>query len=213
MPTGYDTQLFVVNNTFLNDKQSGTFVANATSTPTVLENNVFANGGTISSQASPVSTTNFDSSTQGDPMFTDVASYDVTLKSGSPCINRGTMPGSSDAGQSLAPAYEYVHPRSDVPRIVVGAAIDIGAYELGVSLDGGAGGGDDGGLTSGEDGGSASTFPAEGGTGESDAGAVSDASSSSGGCGCVVGKARCGGWLPIALGAIASLLARRRRRV
>src|ERR1019366_4132224 len=99
-----------------------------TATPAVVTNNIFYGGGTVSSQASAVLTTNFT----GNPMFADVASYDVSLLSGSPCIDQGTAPGTG-GGQSLDPVFEYVQPLSEVPRTVVGAAIDVGAYEYGVA--------------------------------------------------------------------------------
>lgn len=136
VPSGYDTHLFVVNNTFLNDKGSGTFVVDPTSTPAAIENNIFNGGGTLTSQATATSTANFDSTTDGNPMFTNVGSYDVSLQSGSPCIDKGTMPG-SNGNQSLAPTFEYVHPLSEVARSVMGSAIDIGAYEYGVADDAG----------------------------------------------------------------------------
>jgi hypothetical protein len=135
VPAGYDSHLFVVNNTFINTLGSGTFVNDATMTPAVLTNDIFYNGGTITSQASAVRTTCFDSS-QGDPKFVDLASYNVSLMVGSPCIDHGTSPGDNGA-QSLAPVFEYIHPLGDEPRVVVGAAIDIGAYEYGNPADAG----------------------------------------------------------------------------
>jgi hypothetical protein len=134
-PAGYDTHLFVVNNTVLNDLGSGTFVADSTATPGVITNNIFWNGGKNTSQASAVLNSNFDS-TMGDPKLASVATYDAHLLAGSPCIDKGGAPGQSGS-QSLAPVYEYVHPLGDVPRVVVGSAIDIGAYEYGNPGDAG----------------------------------------------------------------------------
>ncbi len=133
VPTGYDAHLSVVNNTLINTLGSGTFVTDATMTPALLTNNIFYNGGTITNQASAVRTTNFDSS-NGNPMFVDLAAYDVGLASGSPCIDHGSDPGTS-GGQSLEPAFEYVHPASETMRSIVGVAIDIGAYEYGDGAD------------------------------------------------------------------------------
>jgi hypothetical protein len=204
-PAGYDTHLFVVNNTFINDRGSGTFVNDATSTPAVIENNIFYRAGTISGQAGATLTTNFDATTGADPMFTNVASYDVTLLAGSPCVDRGTAPGNAGV-QSLAPLFEYVHPLGEAARAVVGPAIDIGAYEYGVALDAGiigsdaslqdasgsgSGGGSDsgGGTASGGGSGGAS------GSGGSDGSGLGGASGSSSGTGGVDG-ARAGGAAP-----------------
>lgn len=142
VPAGYDAHLFVVNNTFLNTKGSGTFINNPTTTATVITNNIFWNGGTVSSQTAAIQTSNFVSATSGDPGFVNVASFDVHLQQSSPCVDKGTAPGSS-GGQSLAPVFEYVHPTSQGARGIAGPAIDIGAYEFG--NPGGGGTGTDGG--------------------------------------------------------------------
>ena len=236
-PAGYDTHLFVVNNTFVNDLGSGTFVNDATSTPAVIENNIFDKAGTISGQASATLMTNFDGTKGADPMFTNVASYDVTLLPGSPCIDKGTTPG-SNATQSLSPAFEYVHPLSEVVRQVVGSAIDIGAYEYGVPDDAGVIGPDasppdaggsssgtssgsgSGGSSGGGGSGSGSASSSSGsGAGSSsgvagDGGSNNESPAKSGGCGCALASSPsdvalglCG---PAAM--LAALVARRRSR-
>jgi hypothetical protein len=228
-PAGYDTHLFVVNNTFVNDLGSGTFVNDTTSTPAVLENNIFDKAGTICGQASATLTTNFDGTTGADPMFTDVASYDVTLLPGSPCIDKGTAPG-NNATQSLAPVFEYVHPLSEVVRKVVGSAVDIGAYEYGVPDDAGVVGPDasapDAGASSGGSSGSASGSSSGGGGSGSGSGAGSSSGAAgdggsnnespakSGGCGCALASSPS----DVALGfcgpgaMVAAVVARRRSR-
>jgi hypothetical protein len=202
VPSGYDTHLFVVNDTILNDRGSGTFVVDSTSTPAVLTNDTFYGGGTVTSQASAVLTTNFS---MGNPMFAGLAAYDVHLLAGSPCINAGTNPG-SNGSQSLVPVFEYNHPESATPRMVVGSAIDIGAYEFGNESDGGLVG-DAGPVDSG----------ASGDGMQADAAATAAKPGSSGGCGCVLGAARStsGARLPLACGCSlgALLLLARIRRV
>lgn len=194
LTAGYDARLFVVNNTFLNNRGSGTFVTNPTATPGVLRNNIFWNGGTVSSQASAEQTSNFVGPAMGDPLFTNVAAYDVRLRMGSPCIDVGTAAGSAGS-QSLTPAAHYVHPLQQQARQTVGSAIDIGAYEYGQVLsppDGGGGSSDDGG-TGGGGGGGGST---------------------PGGCSCNLGQSR--GVDPLAgalwLGSLLAIAYRLRRR-
>jgi len=223
LPTGYDSHLYVVNNTVINDLGSGTFVVDAATTPAVITNNILYDGGSVTSQAGATQTTNFT----GNPMFVDVASYDVSLLAGSPCIDEGTDPGSG-SGQSLEPVFEYVQPLSEVPRVVVGAAIDIGAYEYGVSEDAGVVGPDASppdGATPAGDGGAGSSSGGSGGSGSSgssggSSGGVGDGGGngaspthSGGGCGCraegVAGDAALA--LP-GLAVLGGLLARRRRR-
>jgi hypothetical protein len=127
--------LFVVNNTFVNDRSAGsTFVSvgGAITTPVVITNNIFFGGGTISTQASAVLQTNF---AQGDPKLVDRAGFDYRLAPGSPCINAGSDPGTG-AGFALLPARQYVHPTSAIDRTIEGA-VDIGAYEFGSPMDAG----------------------------------------------------------------------------
>ncbi|HEY3818169.1 MAG TPA: MYXO-CTERM sorting domain-containing protein [Polyangiaceae bacterium] len=215
-PAGYDTHLYVVNNTFINDLGSGTFVADTTPTPAVIENNIFYKAGTISGQAGATLTTNFDGTAGADPGFTNVASYDVTLLGTSACIDKGSAPGNAGS-QSLSPVFEYVHPLSEVARTVIGSAIDIGAYEYGVADDAGvigpdaappdasgsgSGGSSGGGSGSGSGSSSGASSGSSSGSSSGTASSSGDASSSSGagagdggngaspassgGCGCVL---------------------------
>jgi hypothetical protein len=224
VPAGYDTHLFVVNDTILNTLGSGTFVHDATMTPAVLTNTIFYNGGTITDQAAAVLTTDFDSS-MGNPMFVDVASYDVRLLPGSPCIDHGTGPGANGA-QSLAPVFEYVHPLGEEARAVVGAAIDIGAYEYGNPADAGVvedasgrGAPVEGGPSSQANGlpDASSAEDAQAPTPAEDAGPLNQSGPSgkatSNGCGCELeGASPTGPWALCATATLlAGLIARRRR--
>ena len=122
-----DNQLFVVNNTFVNDLGHGTFmqIGSTTTVPVVATNNIFYGGGTISTQAGAVLSHNYSGS---NPMFADAANYNYALLPGSPAIDAGINPGSG-AGQSLMPMNEYVQPTAGMPRPVQGS-IDIGAHEF-----------------------------------------------------------------------------------
>jgi hypothetical protein len=225
IPAGYDTHLFVVNNTVLNDLGAGTFVADATATPAQIVNNIFWNGGRISSQSSAMLATNFES-TMGDPMFADVANYDVHLLRGSPCIDTGATPG-QNGSQSLSPVHEYVHPLGEVGRNVVGAAMDIGAYEYGNLTDAGgleaAAPKDAGAPVGAEPVGEGSTASAPdatialasdagGGDGPSGDGSAKPSAAASSGCACLVsGAAQDPSWGMAAPGILLALAIGRRR--
>lgn len=197
IPAGADDHLFVINNTFINNLKSGTFVNDTATSPAVLTNNIFWNGGKISGQTSAVLSGNFDSS-MGDPKFADVAKFDVHLLAGSPCIDQGKPPGSNKT-QSLAPDQEYVQPLKQTARSVGGAAIDIGAYEYqnpGAPADGG--------VTTTDDGGGGTT--ADGGTTDGGGSMASGCSFVPGGVGGLAGSSA--GAL---LGVLALMLRRRKR--
>jgi MYXO-CTERM domain-containing protein len=218
--------LFVINNTFVNDRKAGTFVAVQDGlAPILLRNNIFTGGGTITNQANADAAGTFEA---GDPMFVDAAKYDYHLKTGSPCVDAGVAPGTVPEF-NLTPELHYVHPASTQPRILVGT-LDQGAFELGGeagaggAAGGGAagaggtasgGGGQRGARTAGASSAGAAGAPASGSAGSPAAGAAGSSpaaggSSDDGGCGCrSVGGS--GGTALGALLAAAALLLRRRR--
>jgi hypothetical protein len=115
--------LYVVNNTFLNDDTNGgTFVmvGSGVSKPVLLQNNIFAGIGTMSNQAGAIDRTNFRSVAPG---FVDRAGYDLHPPANVLVINAGTAPTGA-----LAPVSQYKHPAGLEARVNVGT-IDIGAYE------------------------------------------------------------------------------------
>jgi len=167
-----DPRLFVINNTFVNDRKSGTFInVGGGASPIVLRNNIFTGGGTVTSQANADKSGNFET---GDPMFADAASFDYHLKAGSPCENAGVDPGTVPE-YPLAPDQQYVHPAQTEARTSVGT-IDIGAFELG-----GGGGGAAGSGGAGQGGAGQGGTTGEGGSGQAGAAGVGGGSAGTGG--------------------------------
>ncbi len=120
--------LYLVNNTFINDDSSrGTFVfvGDSVTTPVLMQNNMFVGTGTVSTQASAIDRTNYRTLS---PMFVDRANYDLRPASGSPVINAGSAAAASASGLSLLATSQYKHVAGSEVRTLVGA-IDIGAYE------------------------------------------------------------------------------------
>jgi hypothetical protein len=120
--------LYVVNNTFLNDDTSGgTFVmpGSGVTKPVLLQNNIFAGIGTMSSQAGSLDRTNYRSIAPG---FVNRIAYDLHPIASALIVDAGSAPGLSASGFALAPTAQYVHAASSETRTVSGS-IDIGAYE------------------------------------------------------------------------------------
>jgi hypothetical protein len=122
--------LYVINNSIVNDLTTGTFIfiGTADTVPAVIKNNIFVGAGTLTNQTGAMLASNFS----GNPLFVNQATFDYHLTAGSPAIDAGTDPGSAN-GFSLTPVFDYVHPACGETRSTAGSAIDIGAYEFGNS--------------------------------------------------------------------------------
>ena len=114
--------LFIVNNTFVNLKGTGAFIAANGSPALTVRNNVFAGGGSIGASA--------DASNKvlGMSTFVDAAGGDYRLAAGSAAIDAGVNPGTAGA-YDLTPQWEYREPAAKAARTMQGAALDAGAYE------------------------------------------------------------------------------------
>ena len=120
--------LYVVNNTFLNDDSSrGTFVlVGKTVTKKIyLQNNIFGGTGTVTNQSSPTEKTNYRSLA---PAFVNRAAWDLRPTTNGLVANAGSTPGYASTGVSLKPGASYKHSAAGSTRSTV-KIIDIGAYE------------------------------------------------------------------------------------
>lgn len=175
-PTNASNELFVVNNSFVNERPNGGTFLNLdpnVTVPAIVRNNIFVGPGTVITQANAVQGSNF----QGDPKFVNQAAFDYHLQMSSPCADTGEAPGMG-AGVDLTPKFHYVHPASATGRSLVDN-MDVGAYELGG--EGGAGGSGSGGAA-GSGGGASSSNGAGGGSSVSGS-SSSGSSSGEGGMG------------------------------
>jgi hypothetical protein len=120
---GRTHELYLVNNTWVNDMGSGNFVGVQGGTSLVrVINNLFVGPGSI---PSGTVTTNLRTDSPG---LMNEAGFDYRLTAASPAVNAGTAPGSA-AGTALAPVYQYVHKAMRQGR-PGDSRIDIGAYEF-----------------------------------------------------------------------------------
>jgi hypothetical protein len=125
--TNIGSDLYVVNNTFLNDYSDGTFlfVSGKVPTPALIQNNIFGGIGTLTTQASAIQKTNYRSIAPG---FVNRAAYDLHPTASALVINAASDPGKSATGVSLTPVAQYKATASGEARPVAGL-LDIGAFE------------------------------------------------------------------------------------
>jgi hypothetical protein len=125
---GHQTQLYVVNNTVVNDLGSGAFISVPGGTTALVVNNIFIGAGNLPGGAGVTSTHNQTFASGTAAGLVNSAGFDYHLVSASPAKDAGVDPGSAGA-VSLFPTSQYVHPISREDRPVSGT-IDIGAYEF-----------------------------------------------------------------------------------
>ncbi|VXC21947.1 hypothetical protein [Massilia sp. 9I] len=123
---GHD--LYVVNNTFLNDNSSsGTFVlvGSSVTSKALLQNNIFGGTGALTTQVGAIEKTNYRALAPG---FVSRAAWDLRPTANPLVIGAASVPGYAPSGVGLKPGAEYRHRASGVSRPQVGT-LDIGAYE------------------------------------------------------------------------------------
>jgi hypothetical protein len=127
--TGRNTDLYVINNTFVNDDSSrGTFVTvrNA-ATAAKLINNLFSGFGTVTNQTNAIKLTNYQAVAVG---FVNKAAYDLRPLTNQLIVNAGSRPGNASNGASLNATASYKHTASYASRVAINGVTDIGAYEV-----------------------------------------------------------------------------------
>jgi hypothetical protein len=186
------SDLYVVNNTFVNDFTSGTFISVAAGGTLTAHDNILYGPGTPSSTGA----LSADNLTGTDPLFVAPAAYDYHLQASSPAIGKGgvaVFEAATEGGlpMPLLPTLEYVQPLASVPRLT---QHDLGAFEYGTVITGvgddagSSGSGDDaGGSGAGDDGGGLATSDAGASVGSSSGSSEGGASQDSGAAGRVVG--------------------------
>ena len=121
-----NSELYVVYNTFVNNKNVGSFIQLGNGTPKLMAyNNLFAGPGTvISGTATILDTLSNRYAPIADFKFVDPANYNFHLKQGSIAIGIASNAGMS-GGYSLSPMEEYAHPNGFQVRPTT---VDAGAF-------------------------------------------------------------------------------------
>lgn len=125
--------LYVINNTFVNDRSAGQFLRNVGATEVRVVNNVFYGVGEFVGAMDVfehnllVNPKAWRERLFGRSPFRDLARRDYRLAAGSPAIDAGIDPGEVN-GVSLRAEEEYQHPARSRPRPHAGA-VDLGAFE------------------------------------------------------------------------------------
>jgi len=124
-PLRVPEELHVTNNTLVNARGAGTFVANRNPQGLAfLTNNLLLGKGEVLSGEGQLR-----NNLRGAPdWLVDEAHYDYRLRRGSPAVDGGAPLGIVH-GFDERPLFEYQHPAQQAPR-AIDEQIDVGAYEL-----------------------------------------------------------------------------------
>jgi hypothetical protein len=124
-------EFYLINNTIVQDRSSGTYVQVLGQVSTIrLVNNIFAGQYALSSTILSGNNGELTSDLQEvNPGFVDPAHFDYHLIDGSDAIDGGTAPGMANNGFDLTPQLQYVDQAQTDARPDDGI-IDIGAYEF-----------------------------------------------------------------------------------
>ena len=126
-----DSRLYAVNNTFVDDRGRSSDAAINLATGALgalVQNNISIGSPTFVDQPNAKLVTNCLTTETG-AHFASPSGNDYHLLAGSPCIDMGSVPGTSVDGYPLQPTAEYVYDTAETQRAIVGVAIDAGAFE------------------------------------------------------------------------------------
>ena len=129
-------ELYVVNNTIVNNRSAGgTFLQVVGSATTTVRNNIFYGAGTPWSGGTVTASNNYvEPAYNNSPRFAATGSYDFHLTSASPAsvLNAGVALGLG-GGFALTPTGEYVYDAQGRSRPLAGV-LDLGAFEYGSAV-------------------------------------------------------------------------------
>lgn len=125
-------RLYVINNTFVNERATGNYLAMPNSVLLKAWNNIcagpgdFMAGGVLPFGADTLA--NLITTDIASLQFADPVTYDHHIPLGSPAQSGGVPAGIAHNGYPLVAWYEYVHPADGILRCQH-ATLDIGAFE------------------------------------------------------------------------------------
>lgn len=123
-PLHNDNSLFIINNTFVNNRHAGIFIRTAKNVPTInIINNLFVNKGTQLIGAGEL----LNNLKTDRPRFVNKDNYDYHLQADSPAIDKGIKITAHEEF-NLTPTLQYKHKSMSEKRVVKNE-IDLGAFE------------------------------------------------------------------------------------
>jgi len=124
--------LYVINNTIVNEQSNGTFINARAGTTAKVLNNIFYGPGTPMSGTVFVALGNYQDASRSASRFLSpgAPNYDYHLTANTPLsiVGAGVAAGTSVTGFLLSPTMEYVYNEQNAPRSSVGV-LDLGAFE------------------------------------------------------------------------------------
>lgn len=117
-------ELYIVNNTFVNERFNGSFIDFNGNPQLKIVNNIFIGAGNV-----PTGNDVDNNLVTNNAGLVNQAGFDYHLVNNSSAINQGVDPDVSSSGFNLIPDREYQHIAQDNAR-PVDTALDIGAYEF-----------------------------------------------------------------------------------